>query len=449
MKRIVHSLQSTVYGQKLLLKLLVLLLTINYQLLTINCFSQGVSINLTGAAADNSAMLDVSSSSQGLLIPRMTTTQRDGIISPALSLLIFNTTTKCFEAYVSGSWYSVSCPPPCSLPSSPTAGTSVPSQTQIIWNWNTVNGAAGYKWNTVNNYASASDNGASTSYTQGNIICNTSDSLYVWAYNGCGNSAAATLRQATPACAYVCGADGTFIDARDGQIYGYVNIGSQTWMCQNLNYGIYTPSNVTTQQTGYKYCQNLNGVTDPACPMGGFYSWANMMQGALQCNGTCSSADGLCDGPGDRQRCASPIQGLCPNGWHVPSHYEWNQLEQAICAQNGAPGPGSNCITAFPYDVTTMSQRGTTEGTKMKTGTDWNTGSGYIPGTNSSGFTALPGGMSWWGSFRSAGILSVWWTATEYDPYAAWFRSLYYYSATVNRFDDNKIGEYSVRCVKD
>ena len=54
-------------------------------------FSQGTAINTTGATADNSAMLDVSSTSQGLLIPRMTETNRVGIGSPATGLMVYQT----------------------------------------------------------------------------------------------------------------------------------------------------------------------------------------------------------------------------------------------------------------------------------------------------------------------------------------------------------------------
>jgi len=43
----------------------------------------------------------------------MTTIQRSAISSPAEGLLIFNTTTKCFESYVGGAWNIVSCPTPC------------------------------------------------------------------------------------------------------------------------------------------------------------------------------------------------------------------------------------------------------------------------------------------------------------------------------------------------
>jgi hypothetical protein len=56
-----------------------------------NLFSQNVSINEDGSAPDSSALLDISSTSQGLLIPRMTESQRDLISNPATGLLIFQT----------------------------------------------------------------------------------------------------------------------------------------------------------------------------------------------------------------------------------------------------------------------------------------------------------------------------------------------------------------------
>ena len=49
----------------------------------------------------------------------------------------------------------------CSIsPNAPTSGTHVASGSQIVWNWNAVSGATGYKWNTINDYASATDMGA-------------------------------------------------------------------------------------------------------------------------------------------------------------------------------------------------------------------------------------------------------------------------------------------------
>jgi len=56
----------------------------------VNVFAQdGVAINSTGAAADNSAMLDVSSPDKGLLLPRMTKTEKENIVNPARGLLIY------------------------------------------------------------------------------------------------------------------------------------------------------------------------------------------------------------------------------------------------------------------------------------------------------------------------------------------------------------------------
>ncbi len=70
----------------------------------------GVGINTTGAAADASAMLDVSSTSSGMLVPRMSTAQRNAIASPVVSLLIFNTDINNFEYYSGSGWSLVSGP---------------------------------------------------------------------------------------------------------------------------------------------------------------------------------------------------------------------------------------------------------------------------------------------------------------------------------------------------
>ena len=60
-------------------------------------FSQNVSINSTGNMPDTSAMLDVSSTTKGFLMPRMTTVQRDAIILPATGLTIFNITAVAYQ----------------------------------------------------------------------------------------------------------------------------------------------------------------------------------------------------------------------------------------------------------------------------------------------------------------------------------------------------------------
>jgi N-acetylneuraminic acid mutarotase len=182
------------------MKKLAIILIIDIIFTNLIISQSGVSINTNGIPADNSAILDISSLSKGLLIPRMTTGQRNNINLPAQSLLIFNITTNCYEAYVNGQWYSVSCPPPCSPPATPVSGTNTSMQTQITWNWNTVAEATGYKWSTTNVYSSANDNGGTATITQSNLTCNGTYTLYIWAYNACGNSNSISLTQTTSAC---------------------------------------------------------------------------------------------------------------------------------------------------------------------------------------------------------------------------------------------------------
>src|SRR5690606_19157997 len=82
-------------------------------------WQQGVSIGSTGTPPHPSAALDVNSQTGGMLFPRMTTAQRNSIVSPAEGLFIFNTDTRCFEFYnnLSASWQQMYCA--CEYPAPP------------------------------------------------------------------------------------------------------------------------------------------------------------------------------------------------------------------------------------------------------------------------------------------------------------------------------------------
>jgi len=69
-------------------------------------FSQ-VGINTDGSAPDNSTMLDVNSTDKGFLPPRMTTSQRNVIASPAEGLIIYNTDEKALNVYNGMAWKSM------------------------------------------------------------------------------------------------------------------------------------------------------------------------------------------------------------------------------------------------------------------------------------------------------------------------------------------------------
>lgn len=70
--------------------------------------AQGMAINTTGSVANASAMLDVSSTTQGVLVPRMTAAQRTAIAAPATGLLVYQTDgTAGFYFYNGTAWTSL------------------------------------------------------------------------------------------------------------------------------------------------------------------------------------------------------------------------------------------------------------------------------------------------------------------------------------------------------
>lgn len=99
-------------------------------------------------------------------------------------------------------------------------------------------------------------------------------------------------------------------------------------------------------------------------------------------------------------------RGLAPAGWHVPTDEEWKQLEMYLgMSQSDANDDGF---------------RGTYEGNKLKATSGWNSGGN---GTNSSGFSALPGGYRYGnGSFYAVGNGGYLWSSSEFSSDNAWYR---------------------------
>ncbi len=339
-------------------------------------------------------------------------------------------------------------------PSAPTAGTHTPSQTQIVWNWNTVTGAIGYKWNTTNNYSTATDMTINISKTENDLTCNTAYTRYVWAYNDCGHSSSTTLNQTTSAC-FTCGT--STVDDVDGHTYHTVSIGSQCWLKENMRTTKYPNNSVITKgpiahgasgwddiSTAYYSCPpntSSNGEDcSSATTLGLLYQWEAAMNGSASCNGTGSS----------QPECSTHVQGICPNDWHIPSHYEWTQLERQICSDNG----GSDCTTEFLYDESTMEWRGTnSEGSDMAgnvTDQNWTeddlTGDSHF---DNSGLDIGPSGCrDLDGYYTDRSYYTYLWSSTE-SWASAWLRTLYYTNTQVGRIAYSKANSLSVRCIKD
>ena len=111
---------------------------------------------------------------------------------------------------------------------------------------------------------------------------------------------------------WTCGDD--LIDNRDGQSYKTIQIGSQCWMAENLNYGTMIQSNAAGHQMSdnsivEKYCWNniLSNCDNSTQHPGGYYEW----QEAVQYYGGQPTL---------------PVKGICPDEWHIPSQAEYSSL---------------------------------------------------------------------------------------------------------------------------
>ena len=115
-------------------------------------------------------------------------------------------------------------------------------------------------------------------------------------------------------------------------------------------------------------------------------------------------------------------RGLAPAGYHIPTDEEWTLLSTFLGGEDVA-------------------------GKKMKSTSGWNDDGN---GTNSSGFSGLPGGCRYHdGFFDSVGSNGDWWSASENDGSNAWSRELYSSFSNLSRDYYLKNNGFSVRCVRD
>jgi uncharacterized protein (TIGR02145 family) len=393
------------------------ILFVNYTLLIVNCYPQAA-INTTGNSPDNSAVLDISSTDSGVLINRMTTAQRDNIANvcsctPAQGLMIFNTTTNCFEAFVNGGWYSISCPAPCSPPAAPVAApASVLNCTSFNANWSASAGALYYflDLSTVSSFATFVPGynnlnvGNTTSFSVIGLTANTNYYYRVRAATTCPSPNSGTIMAVTTSVCFTCG--NAITDSRDSKSYPTVLIGTQCWMAKNL------------EATKYLNGDNVQFANDDATwqfDPNGAYCYYNYASSSIY-------------GPLYNRLAAVDSRGLCPNSWHLPSQAEWVTLFNYLGGTSVAGGH--------------MKETGLTHWQSPNTGAD-----------NSSGFKALPGGLRD-GNVSGPGFTNspYWACFWEGPPYNEFGNGLIvYWDGTQVLY--NGIGWYdqygfSVRCVE-
>jgi uncharacterized protein (TIGR02145 family) len=232
----------------------------------------------------------------------------------------------------------------------------------------------------------------------------------VWTINNsCGTTSDTVI--ISFAAEFVCG--NILVDTRDGQTYNTVSIGSQCWMAENLNIG--TMLNGGTAATDNtiieKYC--YSNLTSNCDIYGALYTWREMMQLPDNCETQdCSSLHG------------ANHQGICPDGWHIPSDDEFKVLEMEL----GMTQTEADMLNTW---------RGDPVGTMLKEG-------------GSSGFEGLLSGrMSTGGGFSLIENYEYPYTSDEYNSTYAFRRCVRDGDTTVGRWNTfPKSYGLSVRCLK-
>ena len=193
---------------------------------------------------------------------------------------------------------------------------------------------------------------------------------------------------------------GVLVDSRDGQTYGWVKIGNQTWMASNLNFGSRvaggTDQGDASDTSAQRWCYNNDG--NYCAQYGALYQWHTAMGLAQSYDNNYAAVSG-------------ETQGICPEGWHVPTRAEFNTLQTSLAAEGETAG--------------------------------------------SSVFGALLGGYrysTWFSDFSGIGSGAYWWTADQQGQgnnqranayYATWSST----TISTNRNDKSDYG-YALRCLK-
>ena len=207
----------------------------------------------------------------------------------------------------------------------------------------------------------------------------------------------------------------------DFNTYRTIKIGNQTWMAENLRTTKYNDGTaiplVPAGPSGWAglstpaYCWYLNNEAKYKNNYGALYNWY------------CVNTD-----------------KLCPAGWHVPSYEEWETLIAFLGGDSIAGAELRETGTAHWYESDI---------------------SNNLEATNSSGFTALPGGylsgeipLSWLiRNFNDIGLECIFWSSTAHSDQTAGDRanSIGMHYASNKRCDMGaalKRSGLSVRCVK-
>ena len=202
---------------------------------------------------------------------------------------------------------------------------------------------------------------------------------------------------------------GSNITDSENNTYKTVYIGTQQWMAENLKVSKYSDGTTIPNITDSTQWQNnttgawsyYNNDAANNAKYGKLYNWYAVSKTS---NGN---------------------KNVCPTGWHIPTDAEWTVLTDYLGGVNVAGGKMKEVDT-----------------------TSWN--SANAGATNTSLFSALPGGYrNYDGDYSNVGFDGNWWSSTEDDTFNAWFRDLSLYNGFAISSSYSKKRGLSVRCLRD
>ena len=216
-----------------------------------------------------------------------------------------------------------------------------------------------------------------------------SDTKYyvrAFAKNGAGIAYGEVMEFTTGACR----GQTTMFD-QDGNEYNTVGIGNQCWMKENLRATHFSDGSVIphalsgaeSSTTPYFYSYSSSGISLEQ--RGFLYNWPAVMHGASSSNAN-----------------PSGVQGICPNGWHVPSEAEWDQLRDYLSGNNQYVCGNSSIVKAL---ASTSGWLSSSE--ECAPGNNQST-------NNATGFSAIPAGF-FHVSFDGVGRTAVFWSSYQYS----------------------------------
>lgn len=343
----------------------------------------GIGTNTPNA---NSA-LDITSTSQGMFFPRMTTSERDAIITPEKGLSVFNTSQNAIQTNI---------------------GTSIAPSWK---NWYAIGAKVGSSYTKHFNGISSgiSSDNLLASYTAGETFNNNpSCTAKLISAQGCG--------------------DLTNITGASGTTYNLININGQCWMTSNLkerpsNFSSLTNTswlNTSATDMGYWGYYNTTttngsagwGNAEPASGEGYLYQWSAAMNSST----------------------VERSQGVCPAGFHIPSDCEWMYLEHGQGMSITEQQVNNN------WRANTSDNQGT-PGNKLR--------SAGVGQTNASGFTALlTGTRASDGVFYSRTSQGTLWSSSASTSQSS-IRLIMSGARGIYRISYAKSNAESVRCLKD